>query len=184
MISDSSAFLPSIFKAFEHIFYNQMSSYLDGNALLDPFQSGLRKHCGKSTALVKILEDLMLSITVKQFPVLVLLDFSKAFDTNHNLILSKLSKQFGFEGCTIQSIKSYLLNRSQYVEYDVSKSETVSLNCWVPQGSILGSLLFSSFINDLLSVLTNVKYHMYADDFQIYSSITAQDKHAFVDLIN
>ena len=74
-----------------------MISYLDSNSLLDPFQSGFMKHCGTTTALVKIVDDLKLSMTAKQFSVLVLLDFSKAFDTiNHTLLLSKLKKNVWF----------------------------------------------------------------------------------------
>ena len=134
---------------------------------------------------MKIVDDLKLSMTAKQFAVLVLLDYSKAFDTiNHALLLYKLEKKFGFESCAVRLLKSYLADRSQYVEFDNLKSETVSLNCGVPQGSILGPLIFSLFINDLPSVLTNVNYHMYADDFQIYASSPVNGKLALIDLIN
>ena len=177
--------LSSISKVFEHILHNQIFAYLDSFSLLDPFQSGFRKHCGTTTALVKIVDDLKFSMTAKQFSVLVLLDFSKAFDAiDHALLLSKLGKKFGFESTAVQLLKSYLSDRSQYVEFDNIRSETVPLNCGVPQGSILGPLLFSLFINDLPSVLSGVNYHMYADDFQIYASSTVQDKSALIDLIN
>ena len=177
--------LPSISKVFEHILHNQISTYLDSHCLLDPFQSGFRKHCGTTTALVKIVDDLKMSMTTKQFSVLVLLDFSKAFDTiNHTLLLSKLAKKFGFESCAVKLVNSYLTGRSQYVEFENLRSETVPLNCGVPQGSILGPLFFSLFINDLPRVLTNVNYHMYADDFQIFSSSAVQDQLALVDLLN
>ena len=177
--------LPSLSKVLEHILHNQITTYLDSYSLLNPLQSGFRKHCGTTTALVKIVDDLKLSMTAKQFSVLVLLDFSKAFDTiDHALLLSKLEKRFGFENCAVQLVESYLSDRSQYVEFDNLKSETVSLRCGVPQGSILGPLLFSLFINDLPSVLTDVHYHMYADDFQIYASSTVQNQTALINLIN
>ena len=68
---------------------------------------------------MKIVDDLKLSMTTKQFSLLVLLDFSKAFDTiDHTLLLSKLDKKFGFESSAVRLIKSYLLDRSQYVEFD------------------------------------------------------------------
>ena len=134
---------------------------------------------------MKIVDDLKLSMTTKQFSLLVLLDFSKAFDTiDHTLLLSKLDKKFGFESSAVRLIKSYLLDRSQYVEFDNLRSDTVPLNCGVPQGSILGPLLFSLFINDLPSVLTNVQYHTYADDFQIYASSNVKDKNVLVGLMN
>ena len=177
--------LPSISKIFEHILHNQISSYLDSYSLLDPFQSGFRKHCGTTTALVKVVDDLKLSMTANQFSVLVLLDFSKAFDTiDHAILLSKLGTKFGFESCAVQLLKSYLSDRSQYVEFNNLKSETISLTCGVPQGSILGPLLFSLFINDLPSILNDVNYHMYADDFQIYASCNVQNKCSLIDLIN
>ena len=177
--------LPSLSKAFEHILNDQITMYLDSRNLLNPFQSGFRKHCGTTTALVKIVDDLKLSMTTDQFSVLVLLDFSKAFDSiNHQLLIEKLYNMFGFESCAVSLIKSYLNDRSQYVDFDNIRSEALKLSCGVPQGSILGPLLFSLFINDLPSALNGVNFHMYADDVQLYASSKIADRSALVELMN
>ena len=177
--------LPSLSKVFEHILHDQITLYLDRNSLLNPFQSGFRKNCGTTTALVRIVDDLKLSMDAQSFSILVLLDFSKAFDSiDHRLLISKLDKKFGFESSAVKLIKSYLCDRSQYVEVDKVRSETAMLSCGVPQGSILGPLLFSLFINDLPSVLNDCSFHMYADDVQIYASGSISNQNSVLDTIN
>ena len=88
--------LTSLSKVFEHLFHNQII-HLDSNSLLDSLQSGSKKHCGTTTTMVKIVDDLKFSMSTEQFSLLVLLDFCKAFDTiDHNLLLSKLDKKVWF----------------------------------------------------------------------------------------
>ena len=177
--------LPSLSKIFEHVLHDQIIAYLDRKSLLNPFQSGFRKHCGTTTALIKIEDDLKLSMDTNMFSILVLLDFSKAFDSiDHKLLITKLDKLFGFDSSAVKLIKSYLCDRSQYVEFDKIKSETVMLSCGVPQGSILGPLLFSLFINDLPNVLNDCSFHMYADDVQIYASGKVSEQNLLLENIN
>ena len=145
--------------------------------LLSPFQSGFRKNCGSTIALVKIVDDLKLSMTTDDSFVLVLLNFSKAFDS----IIDKLHNMFGFESGAVNLIKSYLNGRSQYVEFDNIRSKASTLNCGVPQGSILVPLLFTLFINEFPSVLHGVMFHMYADDVHLYVSSKIADRSALVD---
>ena len=177
--------LPCLSKVFEHVLHDQITEYLDRKSLLNPFQSGFRKNCGTTTALIKIVDDLKLSMDTKMFSILVLLDFSKAFDSiDHRLLITKLHKLFGFDSSAVKLVKSYLCDRSQYVEFDKIKSETVTLSSGVPQGSILGPLLFSLFINDLPSILDKCSFHMYADDVQIYASGKVSEQVSVLENIN
>ena len=101
---------------------------------------------------------------------IVLLDLAKAFDTvSHNILLKKL-ELYGLKGVTLDWFSSYLSDRQQQcvVEGCVSKPQLIS--CGVPQGSILGPLLFLIYINDLPGCLLHTKAHMYADDTTIYAS--------------
>ena len=115
---------------------------------------------------------------------MVLLDYSKAFDcANHKLILAKL-KSFGFNETSLKWINSYLSNRSQYVVTDNGKSDWIDLLNGVPQGSILGPLLFTILVSDISESVLNCKYHLYADDTQIYIHGKVQDIEKLIKQMN
>ena len=100
--------------------------------------------------------------------ILVLLDYSKAFDcANHKLIIAKL-KALGFKNSSLKWINSYLTDRSQQVITDKGESSWINLINGVPQGSILGPLLFTILVSDISSNIRFCKYHLYADDTQLY----------------
>jgi len=102
---------------------------------------------------------------------LTLLDFSKAFDkVNHEILLTKLSRLYMFSTSATSFMKSYLSQRSQLVATQSSKSFILSVKRGVPQGSILGPLLFSLYVNDLPNILTKCDMHMYADDVELHVS--------------
>jgi Reverse transcriptase (RNA-dependent DNA polymerase) len=163
--------LPALSKAIEFIMKRQINSHLANRGLLSNYQSGFREYHSTSTALLKITNDLLMATDKKLVSLLVLLDFSKAFDSvNHHLLCSKLSDQFGFATSAVRLIMSYLSDRSQCVWADGSASNVLSVTSGVVQGSVLGPLLFSMFINDIVAQITSCRVHLYADDVQLYIS--------------
>ena len=109
---------------------------------------------------------------------LSLLDLSAAFDTiDHDLLLSRLTEWFGIDGVVLQWVRFYLTGRSQLVKVNGVLSTPQLLLCGVPQGSVLGPLLFTMYTTPLSSIITafGLKHHFYADATQIYTSFVAGD---------
>ena len=157
-------------KILEKIVAKQIKTYLISNNLLDKYQSAYREQHSTITALTEITDNIYKSLDVSEITLLVLLDYSKAFDcANHKLILAKL-KAKGFKNSALKWISSYLSGRSQQVVTENGESSWTELLNGVPQGSILGPLLFTILVSDISNELTFSKYHLYADDTQLYIS--------------
>ena len=155
-------------KILEKLVAQQMTNYLRKEKMLDEHQSAYKKYHSTTTALLDITDNIYQAMDKSDVTLLVLLDYSKAFDcANHELIMAKL-KAMGFKESALEWIKSYLNKRQQQVITENGKSEWVTMKNGVPQGSILGPLLFTVLVSDLNKVINHCKYQMYADDTQIY----------------
>jgi hypothetical protein len=166
-------------KLLERVIYNRLIMHLNTFSSLSPFQSAYRKFHSVETALLRIQNDLLLAIEKCQITALILLDLSAAFDTiDHDILLTRLTSTFGICGPTLEILTSYLQNRTQFVIVNSLSSETAHLTTGVPQGSVLGPLLFSLYTTPLSHLLddSSVSFHLYADDTQLYISFTPKDQ--------
>jgi hypothetical protein len=128
--------------------------------------------------LLRIHNDLLLASNHQKVSALVLLDLSSAFDTiDHNILLTRLHSTFGFSGSALDLLTSYLSNRSQFVSVLNHHSPSLPLSTGVPQGSVLGPLLFSLYTSPIANIFSNspVSFHLYADDTQLYISFSSSD---------
>ena len=155
--------LPLVSKIFEKVVHNQTQMYLDKNNILYKFQSGFRQNHSTDTALSYLNDKIQCGFDKGLFTGMILIDLQKAFDTiDHNIFLKKLSC-LGFSECAIAWYRSYLENRYFIVNVEDSFSEQANLACGVPQGSILGPLIFLIYVNDM-SQSVNCDLYLYADD--------------------
>lgn len=179
------AILPFLSKVLERIMYDQINEYILSHSLLTSFQSGFVKGRSCTTALTEVIENIRSDLDNNMISFLVLLDHSKAFDSvNHLILTTKLEKLFYFSKSACKLIYSYLTGRSQVIYLNNKYSNVLTLDRGVPQGSILGPLLFCLYINDLPDVIKHSNIHMYADDVQIYSSSTKDELQSCANNIN
>ena len=158
--------LCNVSKVLEKIIFDELYDIV--KIKIDESQHGFRKHRSVITQLLLFLDLLYNEIDEKENELFVLhLDFKKAFDSvPHDLLLQKIEDE-GIGGNVLKIIASYLSNHKQYVKVNNSVSETVPVTSGVPQGSLLGSLLFIIYVNDLPKQMNECKAFGYADDFKL-----------------
>ena len=143
--------LSFISKVLERIIFNQLISHISNNDLIEKFQSAYKAGHSTETALLRVTNDLLCSIDKGNISMLTLLDLSAAFDTiDHSILLERLSFTFGIKDKALSLIKSYLQERNQKVKINNLYSNELPVSFGVPQGSVLGPLLFTMHIYPLL----------------------------------
>ena len=162
--------LPSISKILEKIIYRRIYIFLQVNSILIPNQYGFRKKYSTDFAIVSLLNKITECFANKEHLIGIFMDLSKAFDTiDHDILLYKLER-YGIRGVALAWIRDYLLSRKQYVMFQSSESPRSNITCGVPQGSILGPLLFLIYINDIINSSTILNFILFADDTNIFYS--------------
>ena len=164
--------LPYISKVLERVVAKQLQQHMDTNDLNNPLQSAYRAHHSCETALLKVQNDLMLALDDNSVVIHVMLDLSAAFDTlDHTILLDRLKSLIGLSDLALEWFKSYLSDRKQHIFLGTdSVSAEKSLNIGVPQGSVLGPILFNIYTIPLYYICQrfNNQAGFYADDSQLY----------------
>ena len=158
-------------KLIERIVCVQLIDHLKANNLYEIFQSAYRQLHSTETALLRVQNDLLQAVDTHGGAILVLLDLSAAFDTiDHNRLYSILETSFGIQGKALEWFKSYLTDRTQTVNIGNSSSKSHDLKFGVPQGSVLGPILFTIYTTPLGKLIRShgLTFHLYADDTQLY----------------
>ena len=164
--------LPLFSKLFEKVIAKRLRSYFEANDILTYHQFGFRKSYSTELAATNLYDSLLENLDKKNITCAIFLDLAKAFDSvNHRILLQKLEK-YGIRGIPLKFIESYLSNRYQYVKMNEKSSKLECINIGIPQGSILGPLLFLLYINDLPNA-SNFFVKLFADD--TFLSLSSQN---------
>jgi hypothetical protein len=155
-------------KIVEKLMYNRLYSFIEKNDILYKYQFGFREKHSTNLALITLTDKILSAIDKGNIVVGVFLDLKKAFDTvNHNILMKKLYK-YGVRGIAYDWFTDYLCNRKQYVCFNNHDSNEEIISCGVPQGSILGPLLFLLYVNDIFRVSEEIFPIIFADDTNVF----------------
>ena len=151
--------------------YNRLYNFLREHNLLYDKQFGFQASHSTDHAIIELTNQIYNSFNENKFTLGVFIDLSKAFDTvNHDILITKL-KYYGVKNTNIKWFKSYLSSRKQFIAYDQAEQTSMTnIICGVPQGSILGPLLFLIYVNDLYKASTILNPIMFADDTNLFHS--------------
>ena len=162
------AVLSCFSKILEKLMYKRLMDYIERHNILYDKQYGFRKKRSTEMAIIELTTKLSEAIDEGKLTAGIFLDLSKAFDTvDHSIIISKL-EHYGIRGIALQWFKNYLLNRYQIVKFKNSQSEKKMIKCGVPQGSVLGPLLFLLYVNDIFKSSEKLSFILFADDTNIF----------------
>ena len=170
--------LNTIGKLLERLVLVRLQPHINGSSF-NEYQSAYRAGHSTETALLRITNDALRAADDKMATVLMALDLSAAFDTiNHDILIRRLRSCYGITGMALALLSSYLENRSQVVRVGKQTSTSEECSIGVPQGSVLGPLLFTAFISPVANVAAHhsVQQHQYADDTTLYVSMSKSDK--------
>ena len=155
--------------------HDSLSSYLCENNLIYSKQSGFRQLHSRQTALIRIIDDLLFNLDNDRVRGMILIDYCKAFDMVDHFILQDKLYTYGLDNTSLTWFQSYLSDRRQFVSMSDKESTTSIIPHGVPQGSILGPLLFVLFINDLPLPVSSANTDLYADDMTLTCSVNWMD---------
>ena len=159
--------LPLLSEILKRLMYNIILAFINKHGILYRYQFGLREHYSTNLALIKLVDKIIESLRKGECVLGVFLDFSKAFDTvNHTFLLDKLDV-YGIRSTALDWITNYLSDRKQYIVYNILNLMK-NITCGVPQGSILGTLLFLLYINAICNVSDILFLILFADDTHLF----------------
>ena len=157
-------------KILERVMYKRLYSFLTINNILYDKQFGFKSGHSTNHAIIHLVHEIFKAFDENKFTLGVFIDLSKAFDTvDHNILLHKL-KNYGVVNNNLLWFKIYLTNRKQYISFNDSKTDLATISCGVPQGSILGPLLFLIYLNDLSKFSNILNSILFADDTNLFYS--------------
>ena len=168
-------------KLIERVVLKRLNEHLDANNLNIANQSGYKKQHSTETLLVRVVNDLLIASDESKATVVMLLDLSAAFDTvDHSKLLSILKLELGITGTAWKWFHSFLSGRCQKVRVNGTESIEITIKFGVPQGSVLGPVLFNLYIRSLYSTVKDLKFaiHGYADDHQVFKSFSRMNQYA------
>ncbi len=167
-------------KLIERVVLRRLNTHLDANNLNIANQSGYKKSHSTETLLIRVVNDLLIASSESKATIVMLLDLSAAFDTvDHDKLLNILKHELGITGTAWKWFHSFLTGRCQRVRVNGTESYEIIIKFGVPQGSVLGPVLFNLYIRSLYSTVEDLgfKIHGYADDHQVYQSFTPVHEH-------